>query len=86
MKIVGSRVFVLLVRTERAGVARGAVDETVAHHFVFAFEAFSAVGARTSTYWTEVRAVLGVHICVRATVSLGGGFHGVVALTYLSRY
>jgi len=38
----------------------------VAHHFIFALEAFSAEGARTPVYGTEVWAVLGVDVCVGA--------------------
>jgi hypothetical protein len=66
LKIVGAGVFVLLVWTEGTDVAWGVVDEAVAHHFIFALEAFSAKGARTAVYGTEVRAVLGVDVCVGA--------------------
>jgi hypothetical protein len=58
LKIVGSRVFVLLVRTEGTDVAWGVVNEAMAHHFIFALESFSAGCAWTALYWAEMRAVL----------------------------
>jgi hypothetical protein len=54
----------------------------VAHHFIFALEAFSAEGARTAVYWTEVGAVLGVDICVGAG-GVRGVFGGLVYVLFL---
>lgn len=58
----------LLVWTERTYVARGVVDEAVAHHFVFAFKAFTSEGPGAAFYWAKMRSVLGVHIGVRAGI------------------
>lgn len=66
----------LLVWTEGTDVAWGVVYEAMAHHFILALEAFPAECARTALYWAEVWAILGVHVCMRATISLGPwGFH-----------
>jgi hypothetical protein len=42
LKIVRSRVFVLLVWTEGTDVAWGVVHEAMAHHFILALETFPA--------------------------------------------
>jgi hypothetical protein len=44
------------------------VDETVAHHFIFAFEAFTSEGAWAAFYWAEMGSILGVHIGVGAGI------------------
>lgn len=62
LKIVWSRVFMLLVRAERTDVARRVVHQTMSHHFVLALEAFPAGSTRTSFDRTEMRSVLGMHV------------------------
>jgi hypothetical protein len=41
LQIVRSRVLVFSIRTERADVAGGIVDEAMSDHFIFALESFA---------------------------------------------
>lgn len=73
------------------------MHEPMANHFIFALEAFAAVGAGAAGHGAVVRAGLGVDVCVRTLYldqrcslwvesTSRGGAGGDRERTYLSRY
>jgi hypothetical protein len=59
LQIIRPGVLVLLVRTERAHVARRVVDKPVPDHLILTLER-----PRTPCNRTEMGPVLGMHICM----------------------
>lgn len=64
MQIIRPRILVLLVRTERAHVARRVVDKPVPDHLILTLEPLAVHGPRTPCNRTEMGSVLGMHICM----------------------
>ena len=69
MKIVRPRIFVLLVRAERAYISWRFMNKTVSNHLIFPFEPFPAKPSMTARNGAEVRTVLRVYIRMGAVGS-----------------
>lgn len=66
LEIVWPRIFMLLIGTKRADIARRAVHQTMADHLVLALEAFPPNTTRAAGNRAEVWSFLGMNICMRA--------------------
>jgi hypothetical protein len=66
LKIFGSRILVVSIRTKRTNIPGTLVDEAVSYHLVLPFEAFATFGAWATFYWAIVRPRLTVDVAMRA--------------------
>ena len=76
LQVIGARVFVFVIGAKGANVAGRLVDEAVPYHLVFAFEAPAAFGSMARLDGAIVRSILGMHICVRAGITLVSSSNG----------
>lgn len=65
LKVIGSRILVFSVGTERAHVPRRVMDKTMSNHLILPLETLPTFTARTTFHATIMWSVRGMHICMR---------------------